>query len=196
MPRKKSIRRSADQFIDSADRLDAYYFAVLSAGLGDRETTWACEAALIKLSASFEILMLSALVGAINNDTTVLSASAGVLFPRHLTDEVCEFIITAGRYFDFKGRDGLIDVLGAYVSKDHYLVEIVKKPRYRPSIEKVIALRNFAAHESRHGKAKAKEAVGMNLSSAGAWIKRQHRFPKLSADLKMLAGEIRAAAPY
>jgi hypothetical protein len=196
MPKKKSVQKTAEWFIERTDRLDEYYSAVLSSGLGDRGVTWACEAAIIKLSAYFEQLMFYSLVGAINNDTTTLSSSVGIPFPKHLTDEVCEFIVTGGRYFDFKGRDGLIAVLCNYVPKDHYLVEVIKKPAYRVSIERTLALRNFAAHESRQSKVKAKEAVGMRLDAAGSWAKRQSRFLVLSADLKALAADIRSRAPY
>ena len=61
-------------------------------------------------SIEFEQLMLFAIVCAINNDTKTISDSTGVEFPKHLTDEVCEYLVLGGRYFDFKGRDGLIRV--------------------------------------------------------------------------------------
>ncbi len=39
-------------------------------------------AELIKLSAQFEHLVLHALVGAINNDSSLLTATTGVTFPK------------------------------------------------------------------------------------------------------------------
>lgn len=195
MARKKSVRIASERFVDLAERLDDYYLSVLIADLGPQQVTWACDAAIIKLSAYFEILMLNALVGAVNNDTATISASTGVPFPRHLRDEVCEFIVTSGRYFDFRGRDGLIKVLKTFVPADHYLVEIVSKPRYRETLDRLVALRNFAAHESRQGKKRAVELVG-GLSAAGAWLKKDDRFLDLSKRLQELADELGKAAPF
>ena len=72
--------------------------------------------------------MLDTLVGALNNDTSTLSTRTGFSFPKHLTDEVCRFLVTGRGYFDFKGRDGLIKTLKQYLPDDHYLVEVVSKP--------------------------------------------------------------------
>jgi hypothetical protein len=86
--------------------------------------------------------MLDTLVGAINNDTSTLSGSTGIDFPRHLTDEVPEYIVTGGRYFDFRGRDGLIKLLRQYVPENHYVVDIVKRQKHRVTLERLVALRN------------------------------------------------------
>ncbi|MFV2063878.1 MAG: hypothetical protein ACC726_10260 [Chloroflexota bacterium] len=63
-------------------------------------------------------------------------------------------------------------------------------------LERLIALRNFAAHESSQSKKAAKLATGTNMSAAGAWLKRQGRFKELSRPLQRLALEIEAGAPY
>jgi hypothetical protein len=196
MPRKKSVRIAAERFVALVDSLETYYSEVLASGLSAQAVTWGCEAAIVKLSVRLEHLMLHALVGAINNDTSTLAGSTGIPFPKHLTDEVCEFIVTGGRYFDFRGRDGLIKLLHNFVPEDHYLLKTVKKPKYRVPLERLFALRNFAAHESRQGKVIAAEAVSENIGAAGAWIKRHNRFLDLSGRLKELAKEIRDAAPY
>jgi hypothetical protein len=196
MPRKKSVRKASERFVDLASRLEEYYVAVSEGtDLLPQEVTWACEAAIIKLSAYFELLMLNALVGAINNDTAMLTESTGVPFPKHLTDEVCEYIVTSGRYFDYRGRDGLIKVLKSFVPRDHYLVRIVSKQKYVAALDKVISLRNFAAHESRQSKQRAAELVG-NLAASGVWLKKGNHFLELSDRLKELATELGQAAPY
>jgi hypothetical protein len=196
MPRKKSIRGAAVRFIHLVDTLETYYEGVLASDLSAKAVTWACEAAVIKLHVYFEHLMLDTLVGAINNDTSTLSESTGIDFPRHLTDEVCEYIVTGGRYFDFRGRDGLIKLLRQYVPEDHYVVDIVKRQKYRVTLERLVALRNLGAHESRVGKKNAKEAVDSSLGSAGVWLKRDNRFIDLTERLKEFAEELRQAAPY
>lgn len=140
--------------------------------------------------------MLDTLVGAINNDTATVSAQKGITFPKHLSDEVCEYIITGGGYFDFKGRDGLIKLLKKFVPDTHFLPSIVKKAAYKSDLEQLSTLRNFAAHDSAQSRRAAKEATGQErLRSAGAWLKRQGRFTKLVESLKKLADEIEAAAP-
>lgn len=114
MSRKKSVRRAARLFQNQVDELNRYCAAVQAASLTKQQVTWAVEAGLIKLSAEFERLILDALVGAINNDTTTLSSGTGIRFPKHLTDEVCEYLVTGTGYFDFKGRDGLSSDSGTF----------------------------------------------------------------------------------
>jgi len=196
MARKKSIRVGADRFIRWAETLEEYYEEVTDSDLSARAVTWACEAAVVKLYVYFEQLMLHALVAAINNDTTTLATSTGVKFPKHLTDEVCEYIVTSGGYFDFRGRAGLIALLKRFVPSDHFLVETVKLPKYRATLERLVALRNYAAHESTVGKKAMKEAVDVGLGSAGVWLKKDDNFLDLTARLKELAGDLRGAAPY
>jgi hypothetical protein len=194
--KKKSVKRAAQLFQTRVDELDQYCAAVQGAGLTKQQVTWAVEVSLIKLSASFEQMVLDALVGAINNDTSTLSTRTGVAFPKHLTDEVCEYIVVGSGYFDFRGRGGLIQVLRDFLPDSHYLLASVKKAAYKKPIEQLIALRNFAAHESPVSKRKAREAVGTNMSAPGAWLKRQNRFSSISAPLKQLAAEIETGAPF
>jgi hypothetical protein len=197
VPKKKSAKRTARRFSDTTLDLDRFCDDIVGSKLDDQWKTWAVEAALIKLAVGFERLMLDALVAAVNNDTAQISNTTGVQFPKHLTDEVCEYIVTGGGYFDFRGRSGLISLLKRYLPTDHYLVVTVKWPRYKRALENLIALRNFAAHESAQSKRRAKDALGVsNLSSAGAWLKRQDRFRHLSKDLRDLSNEIEQAAPY
>lgn len=196
MPRKKSVKGAALAFAQSIDDLDAFFDAVLLSGLTDQQVTWAAETTVIKLSARFEHLVLDALVGAINNDPSLLTSTTGVTFPRHLTDEVCEYLVVGNGYFDFKGRDGLIKTLKQYLPTSHYLVVAVSKAQYTQPLNRLLALRNFAAHESAKSKKAARAAVATNLSAAGAWLKRQNRFKGLSEPLRRLAAEIEAGAPY
>ena len=162
----------------------------------DQQVTWAVEAAIVKLLVALERLVLHALVGAINNDTALLAGPTGVKFPRHLTDEVCEFLVVGNGYFDFRGRDGLVQKLKEYLPSDHYLVEAVKKREYREPLNRLFALRNFAAHEGAKSKRAAVTATGTNMSAAGAWIKRRGRFKAISGPLVVLAAEIGTGAPY
>jgi hypothetical protein len=196
MPRKKSVKLSATDFCNQADNIDLFLTTV-AAGQTDEHISWLHSYAIIKLYKEFEALILDALVGAVNNDTSTIAATTDVQFPKHLTDEVCEFLITGTGYFDFKGRSGLIKTLKSFVPDTHYLVVTVKKPAYKDALEKLTTLRNFAAHESSSSKRAALEAIGQErISTSGSWLKRQGRFGAISASLKLLAMEIHDAAPF
>lgn len=196
MARKKSVRLAAQTFVVATDNICAFLEDV-SHGRSEEHVSWLYNYAVIRLYREFESLVLSALVGAVNNDTRTLQQTTGVAFPRHLTDEVCEYLITGGGYFDFKGRSGLIKTIKGVVPDDHYLVNIVKKDVYKNALDQLSTLRNFAAHESTPSKRAVLAALKLKkVSSSGSWLKKQGRFTALAADLKGLATEIEHAAPY
>jgi hypothetical protein len=196
MPRKKSVKHSAQVFRAAADSITTF-LTTISKNQSKEYVSWIYSYGIIVLYREFESMMLDALVGAINNDGATLSETTGVDFPKHLTDEVCEFIITGGGYFDFRGRGGLIKVLKRFVPNDHYLVTIIKKDTYAPALTRLSALRNFGAHESDPSKRAALEAIdGLRIKSSGAWLKCNNRFTTIANKLKDLATEIENAAPY
>jgi hypothetical protein len=196
MPRKKSVKLSAPNFCNEVDSINQF-LATVSLGQSDEHISWLHNYAIIRLYKEFEALMLDALVGAVNNDTSTIAATTDVQFPKHLTDEVCEFLITGTGYFDFKGRSGLIKTLKSFVPSTHYLLASIKKPEYKDALERLTALRNFAAHESSSSKRAALEAIGgERTSSSGSWLKRKGRFRQISSQLKALATEIYSGAPY
>ncbi|MFD4630261.1 hypothetical protein ACFVYR_20745 [Streptomyces sp. NPDC058284] len=156
MPRKKSGKLAADMFMQASQRIWDFVLEAEEAKLTDQALTWVYEAALVKTAVAFEKLMLDCLITAVNNDTSTISAKTGVPFPRHLNDEVCEYLLTGGGYFDFKGgQGGLVKVIKEVVGTEHYLYRVVKSPQHRDPINLLVALRNFAAHESAKGKSAA-----------------------------------------
>jgi hypothetical protein len=196
MPRKKSVKKSATKFKARAEEI-AVFVTDAKHKLTAQQVSWAYEYAILRLYREFEALMLDALVGAINNDTATIAKSTGITFPKHLTDEVCEYLIIGKGYFDFKGRDGLIQTLKEYVPPDHYLVTVVKNDKYKESLERLSALRNLAAHNSAAAKTRAKKAVQqMRMPDAGSWLKKQGRLQAIIDRLKELADEINGNAPY
>ena len=195
--KKKSGKIAAQRFRDRIQEIEAFCGAIDQAGLSKSETSIAYDGAVIKLAVCFEQAMLESLVVATNNNTSHISASFGVQFPKHLSDEVCEHLITGGGYFDFKGRSGLISDLKKFLPATHYLVVVVKKPAYLTPLDRLIALRNFAAHESPQSKETAKTILGIRrLASAGAWLKTQNRLLDLSGRLEDLADDLEQQAPY
>jgi cupin superfamily acireductone dioxygenase involved in methionine salvage len=196
MPRKKSVEKSANDFKSRADEI-ATFLKAAAQRLTAQQVSWAYEYGILRLYREFEALMLDALVGAINNDTTTIAKITGTRFPKHLTDEVCQYLIVGDGYFDFKGRNGLIQTLRKYVPGDHYLVTAVKKDKYKKALEQLSALRNLAAHNSAVAKARAKKAVGQQrMPDAGSWLKKKSRLITIINRLKELADEIRSSAPY
>jgi hypothetical protein len=84
-----------------------------------------------------------------------------------------------------------------FVPKDHWLVSVVKEPSYELPLDRLIALRNFAAHES----ATSKRALGIAVNQdrvrpAGVWAKTQGRLKQLLGNLRDLADDIETSAPY
>ena len=141
--------------------------------------------------------MLDSLSGAINNDLTTFSNLVGVEFPKHLKYESCEFLIIGTGYFDFKGKSGLIGILKKYVPANHYLITITKQTKYHQTLDRLSALRNFAAHDSGKSKNAALKSVGQQrIRSAGSWLKTQNRMQNIIDKLKELATEIELAAPF
>jgi hypothetical protein len=193
--RKKSVKLAAKQFSQQAEQINEYFEK--TSGLEAEWHSWCTDYAVIRLYSEFEILMLSALVGAINNDTATLSETAGFDFPAHLSQDVCTYLIVGKGYFDFKGRDGLIRIVRQYVPETHYLVGILKDPNFRESLEQLSALRDFGAHRSTKAKKAAIKAIGgERIGSAGSWLNKQGRFGTLCEALKKLAHAIERKAPY
>jgi len=100
MPRKKSVKHPAQVFCTATDDI-AEFLTKVSANQSDQYVSWLYNYGIIRLYREFESLVLDALVGAINNDTASVSVTTGIEFPKHLRDEVCEFLITGTGYFDY-----------------------------------------------------------------------------------------------
>ncbi len=196
MARKKSVQKAAQDFRSRTAELKAFIDAV-TPNQSKEHVSWVYEYAVIRLYREFELLVLGALVGAINNDTATISTRVGIQFPKHLTDEVCEFLVIGDGFFDFRGRDGLIRSLKRFVPDNHYLVQVVKKDKYKDSLEQLSTLRNLAAHNSSVARKRAKEAVDQErMGSAGSWLKTQDRLDNLVTKLSELSKELEASAPY
>ncbi len=198
MPKKKRIKLSVAYFLREVGQITNYLVRIQSTSdLKDSDKTRCHDYAVIWLYRAFENLMLDSLSGAINNDTSTLSASAGFLLPKHLSIEVYQFLFTGRGYFDFRGRDGLIKKVREYVPETHYLAITLKKTKYKSALEQLIALRNLAAHGSDQARQSALKVLNLTrLSSAGSWLKVGNRFGTITGLLVALASEIEAAAPY
>lgn len=203
MPKKKSVKNSVQVFRGQAEEILAFCNEAEQA-LEKRHADFVYDVAVIKLYSAFQDLVLASLTGAINNDTAILSQHTNVHFPRHLTDEVCEFIITGNGYFDFRGRDNLIRELRKYVPESHYLVLAIKSDSRKSSLDRLCAMRNLAAHDSGVAKRAALKVIDQTNTprSAGKWLKskdqgkKDNRFREILDDILLLAGDLEDGAPY
>ena len=194
--KKKSVRLCTRRFEEKASEV-LEFCGKAEEVLSEAHVSLVYDAAIIKLYAHFEQMIVESLTGAINNDTSQISITTNIQFPKHLTDEVCEYIITKGGYFNFRGRDGLIDEIKKHVPDNHYLVKVIKNNAYRQSLDRLCALRNYAAHGSDSSKRSALKSIGQKkMRSAGSWLKKQNRLQDIASSLCNLSKDIEASAPY
>ena len=201
MPRGKriDIPGKVDNFQRVKSDLDQFLENIKGNGIvTDQQRQWCYEYAIIKLYRAFEELMLEALKGAINKDASHFLDKNNITQINHLNSDLAEYVIVGDGYFDFKGRDGLIDTLKKYLPKDHWLIKIVKNPQYRVSLNRLSAFRNYAAHSSDKAKARAKASAkpdpgGDCMGSSGAWLSSYNgtRYTEIAENIYKLSGSIR-----
>ncbi|MFD7763568.1 hypothetical protein [Streptomyces microflavus] len=217
--RRKSGKHAAQQFRVTTDDIRGYAEDVDRFGLMQASLNLAYDSAIIKTTVAFEKLMLESLIVTLNNDSTPFSKSTGVDFPKHIKQDHCEYLVTAGGYFDYSGRSGLLGEIKRFSGgPTHWLYDSVSKEAYYHPLELLLALRNFAAHESPQAKKKMKSAIfcwthnvksvkgdaarealfakAYAPSSAGSWLRRQGRFEKILDSLDDLAHDMEAGAPF
>lgn len=152
------------------------------------------EYAIIALYKAFEIFAYKIIVGCINHDNTQVEKYYGVSFGKHISDDMCDFILTKGGYFDFHQRSDLIKQCKQHIGNTYGIVDILKKEEYQQPLDELSAFRNFAAHSSRQSKEKVKELLQIKrIKSIGSYLKRQNRFEDIANKLCKLATEIVAA---
>lgn len=191
-----SVAYWTDSYRDELKAIVSYIDEIDGAGLPKQATSWAYEAALVKVAISIERLMLQVLLAAINRDSAALSAATSVTFPKHLPKQVAQYILIQDGYFDFKGRDGLLKTIRKHLGPTHPLYLTVKDPKYKSPLDRLIKLRNWAAHESEQGKRAAKAELGSSrVLSPGSWLKSQNRLRDLVAELDGLGVDIAGAMP-
>ena len=153
------------------------------------------ENAIIMLYKAFESFVLRTMISCLNHNHTHFEETYGIKLGKHVNDDVCEFLITKGGFFDFKGRDGLSKMLNNTIGKEHSVAKIFKSNTYKDTITQLCAIRNYAAHNSMQSKHAAMQAYKLErISSAGSCLKQQHRFENIVAQLLLLAADIRATS--
>jgi hypothetical protein len=198
MVRKKSGKKVGKNFCNDLAKIMNFLDDIDAKKLTDQHKTWAYEAALIKVHAALENLILEYLITAVNNDTETISSKVGISFPRHLSRAVCEYLIIQDGYFSFSGdTSGLIKSIKEFIPAGHPILGPFMDKKYRRSLDRLIALRNFAAHESRKSRKIALKATGYhNMKSAGAWLKSRNHARELIESLTELGTDLQKVSPY
>jgi len=197
MAKKKSISIQCKEFENQIEEiLDFLQFATEC--MSDKQISWSHDYALIRTYRVFENLILNCLIASINQDTAgTIGLRKGLDFPKNIKDEVCEYLIVKDGYFDFKGRNGLITELKKYLPDDHFFIKIIKKQKYKDTLDQLVSLRNFAAHDSKKSKQSVKRALKLSrIGSSGSWVKKQNRFNKIASKLNELVKEIDSECSY
>lgn len=196
--RKKSIKKSVAIFSKAMTDLKVFIEAARKAKLSDLQISYCHDYGIIFIYREFENLILTSLVGSINKDIpNTIAQNKEVNFPNHMAYGVCEYIVVGDGYFNFRGRDDLIKKLKSYLPNNHWLVEIVKDGKYKKDLDKLTALRNYAAHQNSISKKRALQVVGQGkIGSAGSWLKSQNRFSSMLTKFAQLASEIERKSPF
>lgn len=194
--KKTSLRGVAKTFRANSKEIMAFFSE--TAALKEEWSERCADYAVVLLYGAFEAMMLRSLAGAINNDSTITSKQLGVKFPKHMSEDICTYLITGSGYFDFKGRHDLIKTIKKYLSDSHYLCRIVKDSKFKDALDRLCALRNLAAHrdsEKAHDAA-ANAVKQAKIGSAGAWLRAHDRFKSICESLNGMAKQIQTQAPY
>lgn len=198
MPKKKSLKKPTAHFVTECKKIEEFIECTsFSKGVSDSHISWLYEHAIIRLYREFEQMLLECLVAGLNHDNTHLSQTNNLSLPKHLTDELCEYLIKGNRYFDFKGRKDIQKKCKRFLGDSHFLTDIFSETIHDRSLRKLIALRNFAAHDSSQSKKAALGACGLTrMGSSGSYLKKQNRLKLIIDDLIVLANKINEKASF
>jgi hypothetical protein len=195
--RKVDISLASDKFIIEVGKLKEY-MSFCSEKMAENKLylTYTYNYGIIALYKIFEQYIYKVIVGCINHDSSEVCRTYCVCFGKHINDDICDFIITKGGYFDFKGRDGLIKILKQNIGGTYGIVDLISSEPYKNNLDKLCSLRNFAAHSSKQAKAKALSITHMsNMDSAGSYLKILNRYNNIADELIQLAIDIKQLIP-
>lgn len=189
-----NIQNVCDSFIQEMQEIEAYITKCKTVFSGDdKYLSFSYENAIIMLYKSFEKFILRTMISCLNHDHSHFEEKYGIRLGNHINDDVCEFLVTKGGYFDFKGRGGLNKTLNATIGSNHNIGKAIKNNKYGQTIDRLCAVRNYAAHNSAQAKKAAMEAYGLKrISSPGSFLKKQNRLKSLIDSLTDLANDVKS----
>ena len=187
-----------DKFNEELDRINGYVDRCkVVFKEEDLYLTYCYENAILMVYKEFEIFIERLLISCLNHDHSCFEEKYGIRLGKHINDDVCEFLITKGGFFDFRGYSGLIKTLGDALGSHHRLIALLKENNYKTYIEQLCAIRNYAAHNSKQSKQSAKKAFDLqSISSAGSCLKQHNRFTTILTKLKELCNQVKQTDIY
>jgi hypothetical protein len=196
MANQVSIKAVANKFISECDSLSDYLQQQNNNFTG-KFLSYAYDFAIVKIFKDFEELLLNTIIGIINNQAPYIKVGHGGFRKKSIVKSQAEAIFLRGRYFSFKGANGLLTDIRTIVPSNHWITTILSDTAFNRTFSVLIPLRNFAAHSSKNAKQRAITAVGLSqLGQSGAWLKASGRFDSIINDLRDIATRIRNNAPY
>lgn len=187
-----------DSFVEKLDKINGYIDrCTIVFKDEDLYLSYSYENAILMVYKAFEIFIERLLISCLNHDHSCFEEKYGIALGKHINDDVCEFLITKGGFFDFRGYSGLIKTLGEILGNNHRLITLFKGNDHKTYIDQLCAIRNYAAHNSKQSKQSAKKAFGLkSISSAGSCLKQQSRFTTILAKLTELSKEVKRTNIY
>lgn len=191
--RTVNIQKVCDEFIEAVSEINEYIDKCNTVFASEKKYLSFCyENAIIMLYKSFERFALRSMISCLNHDHSHFQNKYRVRLGKHINDDVCEFLITKGGFFDFRGRSGLSKVLNDVIGSSHNIAKAFKQSKYKECIEQLCAIRNYAAHNSLQSKQKVMNVFNLKrISSAGSFLKQQRRFQNIADGLLELAEEVK-----
>lgn len=191
--RTVSIQDVCDEFCAKVGEIQDYINKCKTVFADDKKyLSFSYENAIILLYKAFEIFVLRTMISCLNHNHSHFEKQYGIKLGKHINDDVCEFVITKGTFFDFRGRDGLCKILNEVIGKEHNIAKVFKSNQYKDVLLQLCAIRNYAAHNSAKSKRTAMETFNLErISSAGSCLKKQRRFENIVSQLLLLANDIK-----
>ena len=183
-----------NSFIKEIDEISAYVKKCDAVFNEDKQClSFSYENAIIMTYRYFENFILRIMISCLNHDHSHFEESYGIKLGRHINDDVCEFLITKGGYFDFKGNGDLKKMLNKTIGQKHPIAKVFGNGIYSKTIQKLYVLRNYAAHNSPQAKKAVLNEFNLKRAkSAGSILKQQGLFQSIISELEQLASDIKA----
>ena len=188
-----NIQNVCDEFTENINEVERYINKCKTVFVEDKDYLYySYENAVILLYKSLEKFILRTMISCLNHDHSHFEAKYGIKLGNHINDDVCEFLITKGGYFDFKRKSGLNKVLNAAIGANHNIGKVIKQTKYGPTIDQLCTARNYAAHNSVQSKREVMEVYKLErISSPGKFLSQKNRLQKLINGLKDLSDEVK-----
>ena len=152
--RKADLLANHVPYDDAVSRYRAFIAKIIDAQRvikTAREKRDLAESVLLRLCAHWERFVDEHLVDCVNCDPSRLSQYLGVTIPKHPTRDLCEGLIFAGGYKDFKDTGALVGYAKKILPEESNPFLALSRT-HRKRIDEVYAIRNYLSHYSKRSR--------------------------------------------